>query len=99
MCLQYGEVKLCKVLFIFIYVFLPLPNDYRMLSSFSKRKHFFVNILFSAGESLWMGRWLLVCLFEILTISILLIVSLKHIYLHNMGQPIRSIRTLHKDDT
>ena len=65
-----------------------------MFSSFLKRKHFFfVNTLFSAVESLWMGSWVLSCLFEIL------IVSLKHIYLHNMGQPIRSIRTLHDDGT
>ena len=65
-----------------------------------KNTFFFVNILFSTGESLWMGSWVLSCLFEILTILSLLIVSLKHIYLHNMGQPIiRSIRTLHNDGT
>ena len=71
-----------------------------MFSSFSKRTHFFVNILFSTGESLWMGSWVLSCLFEILTILSLLVVSLKYIYLHNMGQPIiRSIRTLYNDGT
>ena len=66
---------------------------------FLEKKTFFVNILFSTGESLWMGSWVLSCLFEILTILTLLVVSLKHIYLHNMGQPIRSIRTLHNDGT
>ena len=58
---------------------------------------FKVNILFSAGESLWMGSWVLSCLLEILTILTLPVVSLKYIYLHKMGQPIRSIRTLHND--
>ena len=62
-----------------------------------KENIFFVNILFSAGESLWMGSWVLSCLFEILTILTLLGVSLKHIYLHNMGQLVRSIRTLQND--
>ena len=70
-----------------------------MFSIFSNRKHFFVNILFSAGESLCMGSGVLSCLFEILTILSLLVMSLKHIYLHNMRQPIRSIRTLHNDGT
>ena len=80
--------------------FSPFTKCLLYVFEFLEKDAFFVNILFSTGESLWLGSWVLSCLFEMLTILSLLVVSLKHIYLHNMGQPIiRIIRTLYNDGT